>query len=201
MSENSVVPETPAPSVPPSETLFPNEPDSNANPPVEASRIEKIITAGKSIFEKHGVAFKRGGGRPRKDGMPNKLDVPLNAPPTNLPLAATSPGAVPVQGLDPDLVRRCCSAVIKAATGFLDDRLWKKALKAGIPETKAKQILVDCSVTKEECDSFGELATICLQKYGVGSQYAPEVGLAAVIVGVGVRYSLAMKTISREEKP
>ena len=146
--------------------------------------------------------FKRGGGRPRKDGLPNKLDVPLNAPPTALPLGTTPAPAPAPAGLDPALVKKCCSAVVKAFKGFLDKSLFNKARRRYPDDPKfCNQLIVDTTITQEETDAFAELSEICLRKYGVGSEYAPEIGLAAVVLGVGVRYAAAFKALAPEKKP
>ena len=161
------------------------------------SILESVKRSAGKVFEKHGILFRRGTGRPRKDGMPNKASIPLNAPQTALPALATADPALPVQqGLDPVLVLACTSAVVKAVSGYLDKRLFKAAKLAGVKPESAQGIISECSITRDELDAFSKLAEICLRKYGVGTQYAPEIGIAAISIGVGVRYMTAFSTLA-----
>lgn len=168
------------------------------------SVVEKIKRTTRGVFERHGVLWKRGGGRPRKDGAPGKLDTPVNAPVTALPLGSAAPVSDPAPGLDPVLVRRCCTAVVKAFKGFFDKALFRKA-QAKYPDDPkfCQELVTDTTITQEEADGFSELAEICLRKYGVGTEYAPEIGLGAIVLGIGVRYAAAFKglEIKKEEKP
>lgn len=178
-----------------------NEPAPENSPAPSTTIIEKIQRAGAKVFEKHGVLFKRTGGRPRKDGAPNKGDIPLNVPASAVPAIASAPAALPAQeGLDPALVRRCCGAVLKAIGGVLDKVLHRKASIVGYTPQEAQQLVVDCAITQSELDSFSELAEVCLRKYGVGTEYAPEIGLGCIALGVGLRYSVALKTLDNERK-
>lgn len=178
----------------------PNDQSAEAATEPKASYSEKILSNVKGIFERGGVMFKRGGGRPRKDGQPNKRDIPLNAAPLNLPaLAATDSPDTP-KALDPSLVKRCCTAILKAVDGLCGGILAKKARQVGYNPAEIKQLCVDNAVTQAEADSFSELAVICLQKYGVGTQYAPEIGLAVIAAGIGVRYATAFGTLNAEIK-
>ena len=182
--------------------LFPNE-SSPPVTPAATSTVEKIRRAASGVFEKYGVQFKRGRGRPRADGFPGKGDVPLNAPPTALPAGASPGPATPVTpGFDPKLVKNCVRAVVKALTGFADKILRKKAALAGYSAADANQLVVDCTITAEEIDSFSDLAEICLRKYGVGTEYVPEIGLASIAAGVGLRYMVAIKSLqAKGEQP
>ena len=59
----------------------------------------------------------------------------------------------------------------------------------------AQQLVVDTAITSEEIESFSKLAEVCLRKYGVGTEYAPEIGLACVAAGIGLRYTAAIKAM------
>jgi hypothetical protein len=202
MSESVTVTPEAGPAIPP-ETSQPapaNELFAEASTPTQGSVFEKVKRAGATIFEKYGVIYKRGPGRPRKDGLPAKNDLPLNAPQTALPAAAAAGAPLPAEpGLDPALVKKCCSAVIKALTGFLDKLLFNKAKRKTGDAKFAQQLVTDATITQPEIDAFSELAEVCLRKYGVGTQYAPEIGLAALVLGIGIRYGAAMKAL--DQKP
>lgn len=185
----------------PSPDLFqtPNEQTPDTGTPAETSRFEKLKQAAKGVFEKHGVIYKRGGGRPRKDGAPNKLDTPLNVPATAIPANAAASAPVGDTALDSETVRKCCSAVIKGFSAWADRKLFKKGKKIGLDAKEINQVIADTAITEEEIKSFSTLTEICLRKYGVGTQYAPEIGLAAVVAGVGLRYAAAFKAFEPEK--
>lgn len=176
-------------------------PENESSTPESAgksSTVEGIKRAAGKVFEAFGVQYKKTGGRPRKDGKPNKGDIPVNVPATALPAGAEAPPSVPApSGLDPVLVRRCCSAIVKAVSTFLDRQLFGKARIAGLEPKEAQQLVTDCSVSAEELNAFSELAEVALRKYGVGTEYAPEVGVAAIAVGVGLRYSMAIQDLNQ----
>jgi hypothetical protein len=174
--------------------------DQNSEAPTElkTSTVEKLKQISKSVFESGGVIFKRGGGRPRKDNKPNKLDIPLNATPTDLPIGVAADTSKTPSNLDPSLVKRCCSAMLKAAQSVVESILSKRARLAGYTPPEIKTLLLDNSITEKELDSFSELAVVCLQKYGVGTQYAPEIGLAVIAAGIGVRYTTTFATLNAE---
>ena len=176
-----------------------NEQSAKVESPPSESITQKILNSAQGVFERHGVVFKRGRGRPRADGMPAKGDVPINAPLKALPACAAPPTPLPDQaGLDPALVRRCCSAVLKGVSGVLDKILFRKAKLATNDHQWAQQLVADTAITKEEMDSFSELAEVCLRKYGVGTEYAPEIGLGCIVLGVGIRYGAALKSLDSE---
>lgn len=164
------------------------------------SILERVKRRTGAVFEKAGIVYKRGGGRPRKDGLPKISDIPINAPGTALPLDTEPPAPAPAPNLDPILVRRCCTAVIKAAKGFLDRHIFGKARIAGLEPSEAQQLVVDTTITAEEADAFSELAEICLRKYGVGSEFAPEVAIAAIAAGIGIRYVNAIERMEEIAK-
>lgn len=181
--------------IPPEEK--PNDQSAENSTELKTSTLEKLKSVSKSIFEVGGIPFVRRGGRPRKDGKPNKLDIPLAGTPTDLPIGVSADTSKNPSNLDPSLVKRCCSAILKAAQSVCESLLAKKARQAGYNPIETKNLLVDCSITEKESDSFSELAVICLQKYGVGTQYAPEIGLAVIATGIGVRYASAFTTLNR----
>lgn len=176
----------------------------NVTPPeapiaVEGSTIEKIRTSGAKVFAAAGQLFSKGRGRPRKDGQPGKSDIPLNGP---APAAPVVPGATVqpvISGFDPAMVKKCVSAVFKAASGILNKILFTKAVNASKGDVRfANELCKSCEITPEEMDSFSDLASICLQKYGVGTEYVPEIGAAVILGGIGVRYYAAFKSLQVE---
>jgi hypothetical protein len=186
-----------SPEIPASTSTSPiNDNGGQANPTAQTSLFEKISEKAGRLFEKHGVTFKRGRGRPRKDGLPKATDVPLEsfgASPAQAAPVVAAPVAAPA--FDASIVRRCVSAVVKALKGFGDSKLFNKAFRATNDSKFARDLVAETTVTEEEIAALSELSEICLRKYGVGTEYCPEVGLLAIVAGGVVRYSVAMKTL------
>lgn len=190
------------PPVTPAPTTAPNVPTSETPITVEGSTLEKIRTSGAKIFASAGQLFKRGRGRPRKDGQPALGDLPLSDAPPGASLAQAAIVSADGKPVDPNIVKRCVSACLKTATGILNKILYKKAVKKTGDVKFAAELCRDCTVTPEELDSFSELAEICLRKHGVGTQYAPEIGLSVIALGIGARYAAAFADLSTvEPKP
>lgn len=177
----------------------PNEQSTETATPAEGNLLARLKSRTQGIFESAGATFKRGGGRPRKDGKPNKLDVPVNVPATALPLGTKADPATGSAAVDAETVKTCLNAVVKAFKGTLDKWLFKKSIKRGDTPKEAQQLIADTTITEEEVESFSKLAEICFRKYGVGTEYCPEIGLGAIVVGVGLRYKLAASGGKKEE--
>lgn len=190
--QNSTVPEIP---VSPSPSPI-NDNGGQANPTAQTSLFEKISEKAGRLFEKHGVTFKPGRGRPRKDGSPKASDVPLESVGASpAPVAPLVAAPVPAPAIDAGLVRRCVSAVVKALKGFGDSKLFNKAMQATGDAKFARDLVAETTVTEEEISALAELSEICLRKYGVGTEYCPEVGLVAILAGGVIRYTVALKSI------
>lgn len=181
---------------------IPEEKSNEQSPEIgveaKAPHFEKLGKISRGVFEHAGVIFKRGLGRSRKDGAPKKSDIPLNATPTNLPIGVAPLPSDSPSNLDPSLVKRCIAAMVKAVDGVLGSMLSKKLRQANYSAGEAKQFIIDNAITQSEADSFSDLALVCLQKYGVGTAYAPEIGLIVIATGIGVRYATAFATINRD---
>ena len=198
MSDTVAAPTPDLPGIPPTTPTTdetPTTPDSGSN-----SVFETLKRTASKVFERNGVKFRRGPGRRRKDGTPSAGDIPLDAPASSLPAAAAPVAPLPDQSnLDPALVKRCVSAVLRGFCGFADRILFRRAKEAFPDDAKFCQTLVnDTTITARETDDFADLAEICLRKYGVGTEYAPEIGLAAIAAGVAVRYGAALRSLDAE---
>lgn len=181
------------------QTPLPHDDAGKNQPAGENSLFEKLRTAAGNVFDRHGVKFKPGRGRPRKDGAPKASDVPLNAPASALPAAVAAVPAVDSPALDSALVRRCISAVTKGFFGFADKILHGKIIQKTGDAKFAGDVIKDCAITQDELNGLAELSEICLRKYGVGTQYAPEIGLGAIVIGIGARYAVAFAATKPEK--
>jgi hypothetical protein len=195
MPENQSVPTSPE--IPASPSLSPiNDNGGQANRTAQNSLFEKISEKAGRLFEKHGVTFKRGRGRPRKDGLPKATDVPLDAGSASpAPAAPLVDAPVAAPGFDSNLVIRCVKAVVKALKGFGDSKLFNKAMQATGDAKFSRDLVAETTVTEEEISALAELSEICLKKYGVGTEYCPEIGVAAILAGGVIRYTVALKSI------
>ena len=119
--------------------------------------------------------------------------------PAPVPISETAIAPDPAPGglanFDAALVRRCLSAITKTVAGFLGGKVYKKALKKTGDSKFAKQMSDGCAPTPDEIDALAELSEICLRKYGVGTEYAPEIGLGAIAANIGLRYVSAMREL------
>ena len=70
--------------------------------------------------------------------------------------------------------------------------MFARARKRGVEAKEAQALVASLQITTTESDAFAELSEICLRKYGVGTQWAPEIGLAVILTGIGVRYVAAI---------
>jgi hypothetical protein len=174
-----------------------NEPATETSSPGKDSTLEKLKRITKGVFEWKGTYYKRMG-KPPKDGSPGKLDIPLSAPANNLPLGTAKNPPVDTPSLDSEMVKKCCSAVLKAFSGFLDNLLFSKAKKAGYEAREAQELVTRCAITTKEADAFSELAEVCLRKYGVGTEYCPEIGLGCIFLGIGARYTVALRALKAD---
>lgn len=194
-----------SPPVPPA-PAHENELFRQTENPVAPTAAEKIRAAGASVLERFGI--KPGRGRPRADGKPKISDrveiqpgvfvpagdIPKSSQPATLAAAPSSAGP----RFDGALVRKCVASCLRALTGWADRVLYGKALHATRDAAFSKNLVAETTVDSSEVDSFSQLAEICFQKWGVGSQYAPEVGLGVIAAGAVTRYALAFKTLDEE---
>lgn len=186
-----------SPEIPDSPLSTPiNDTSGQAPATAQTSLFEKISEKAGRLFEKHGVTFKRGRGRPRKDGLPKATDVPIESgSASTAPSAPVVAAPVPAPGFDSNLVIRCVKAVVKALKGFGDSKLYNKALQATGDGKFARDLVAETTVTEEEIAALAELSEICLKKYGVGTEYCPEIGVCAILAGGVIRYTVALKSI------
>lgn len=164
----------------------------------EANFASKVSDAAKSAFGriKEKIAG-RGRGRPKNcpqcgvpetrcqcgGGMGQASGVPFG-------------GAADSAALSAQVVTEAVAAVIKTATSTADSFLISAAVKKTGETAWAESNVKRCQPTETELASLGTLAEICLRKYGVGTEYMPEIGLSAILLGIGARYALAFKTIA-----
>jgi hypothetical protein len=94
-------------------------------------------------------------------------------------------------------VAEAVAAVVKSATSTADSLLIGAIVKKTGDREYALATVARCQPTEKEFQSLGLLSEICLRKYGVGTQYAPEIGLGAIALGIGSRYALAFRDVAQ----
>lgn len=175
-----------------------NEPIPTEDSPPQTSFFDKIRNIGGSVFERHGVQFKRGRGRPRADGLPGKLDVPLSAPATALPLGTRPDSANPDKIRISNLVKKCVKAFIQSVAGFADSIVFRKAVQAKYPKPEAQELVAKTTITEGECDAFGELTNLLVEQMALDPKYLPVITAIVITTGVATRYMLTIKTLNAE---
>jgi len=183
----------------PALNLSPNESLPPASASAETPVAEKILSAGEKIFEKFALPFKRGRGRPRKDGQPKGNDVPL------APAAAGTPPVAPVAAAAVDsrygaLFSRSIGSAVRGVLDFAKKLVRKKAGQAGIDKDFTEKALIECEVEPAVMADFNESLQIVLEKYRVNTEYAPEIALAIATGRMAAPYVMLLKTFDDEIK-
>ena len=190
-------------------TSAPDELFSEAAPDSANPVAQKVNAASAGVFEKFGQFFKRGRGRPRKDGGPKISDLPVVAPPLAGPLAGSAPlAAAPAppdsngsRPFDKNLVARCVAAVGKSIAGFFDKKLEAKAIAVTGDREFARQLVRETTVTPEGLQALGEVTDILLKELKVETKHLPLICACAVLAGEGGRYYLAFKSLDARPRP
>jgi len=174
---------------------FPQIPAEN-----QANFADKIRGMAQSAFGRIKAKVAGRGGRGRPPNCDIHKGIPINRCPCSLgatDVPAESLG-VPLDGaqISREVVTEAVSAVVKAATGTADAFLAAAIVRKTGDRAFAKDTIDRCQPTEKEFASLGILAEICLRKYGVGTEYCPEIGLGAIILGMGSRYALAFKAVA-----
>lgn len=174
MAEPVLLP-SPAPAVEPS----PDKPETTndfklqAPAPVETEIAKTVDSAASRVFEKFGVLWKRGRGRPRSDGLPAAGDVRLGpAPPGGVAVPMSAPGLVPAVP-DPyaaGLFRRAFTQALKGTLGIVKSIERWLAEKAGIDGGFTERALKECEPDPTALEDWRESAEALLKKHG----WSPE---------------------------
>jgi len=186
------------PASPSNET--PATPENDQNPASENSAQnsigEKIRQAGNKVAGAFGI-IRPGRGRPRKDGSPKKSDLVSENPAENpIPLAPlVAPAINPAHDA---LFARAIGSLVKGFFAFAKNIIRKKAKAAGISESFTDTALRECEVEPEVMQDFNDALKICLEKYNVSTQYAPEIALAVAASRMAGPYVLLLRTFDAE---
>lgn len=158
---------------------------------------EKIFAAAGGVFDKFAVPFKRGRGRPRKDGSPKASDVPLADVPPGVPPAApvVAPVANPAHN---ELFRRSVASAVRGVLDFAKRLVRSKAKQAGIDSSFTEKALSECDVEPQVMADFNDSLAIVLEKYNARTDYAPEIALAISTARLGTPYVLLLKSFNEE---
>jgi hypothetical protein len=171
--------------------LFPE----NGAPASNSSR-KKVDAASAGVFARFGEYFKRGRGRPRKDGAPKISDVVLPTPPAGV-VSAPAGGGAPSGGPDnTGIIRAACLRVAKATAAFFDRMLGNRALVATNDPQFAAQIVKETTALPEELDAFADLAALAIAEMKLQVKWVPVVAAGTVLAGGVMRYGLAMKGVN-----
>ena len=163
--------------------------------PAENTFGEKIVSRVASVFQKHGVKYRAGRGRPRADGSPKASDVVLGKSAPS-PAAASPAPARPAdeQGFIRRVVKNCAKAIFSTADKFLKNF----ALLAGHDEAAAEKIIAANSITDAETDAYGELGLMLADYYKIKTEYF-ALGGAVVLIGGSVgRYALTALELKKQ---
>lgn len=165
----------------------------------------KISDAVGRVAEKHGVSFKRGRGRPKKDGTPKSSDtlvdgetgavVPASAAPA---LAAAVPTPVPTvsQAVFHRSIIGGAKGLLKTLAAFVKNM----AGKAGMPEPWIARNMATVEPEPEALADWSESFRVVLEKHKVNTANAPEVALAINTGRLLVPYAVLILELRAEIK-
>lgn len=189
MVDEQVWTETPAPAS--ATPLAPTDAGGSDEAATSPSLAKTIRDAAYSAADKAKgfITGKNKGGRPPKPG--SKYSA-WNSDGTARAAGDTAGDAPVPDDVRDDLAKKSIAAVVKTISGFFARKLSRKASRAGLRAGEVKSLLDECKPSEEEIEAVGDLAAICLKKYGVGDKYMPEVGLVACVAQIGMRYAQAM---------
>lgn len=144
----------------------------------------KISNAISGVAEKHGLQFKRGRGRPRKDGTPKTTDTLVDADGKVVSPAVAAPAlAAAVSPAGPPTVSQAvfhrsiiggAKGLLKALAGYVRNL----ASRAGMESKWIERNMSAADPDPEALADWSESLKTVLEKYNVNTENAPEWSLA-----------------------
>ena len=204
MNENPDIPDPSDPSQPdlappaPSPAPAPVETGSGggATPP-EGPKPTTFERVGERVADFFGVSYKRGPGRPRKDGQPKGNDRP--APPEMVSAATPVVDSMDSPyGSDDGFAAEVAATAIESLFLAWDRLLSLKATRLFGNETGTK-IVEENSITKREVENYRKFMGMIAKRY---PQHKATMEMAAGTVLCGVvpgRYALLARELAQEE--
>jgi hypothetical protein len=172
-----------------------NDNPGEIRPDSQNTTLEKLRSAVGSVITK----WKPGRGRPRKDGQPKKSDIVFENSEEILP-PAENLVPTPVDSPVDSLFRRSIVSGAKGVLGFLKSLVRIKADAAGLEEKFVSKTLAECEPEPQDLENFSESLKICLEKWNVKSEHAPEISLAINSAKLVAPYALLFSTFNSEIK-
>lgn len=193
----------------PAETLSPAPLDESADS--QPGLFGKIGNAVADVASRHGLSFKRGRGRPRKDGSPKANDTLVNTASGQSVPAADNPAlAAAVQPPAPAtdfILHRTIIGAFKGLLKALGKYVKKLAGDAEMSREWIDRNMAACEPDPEALADWSESAKVVMEKYNVRSEYSPEIALVVntgrLVAPYGVmiielRKEIALRRAERE---
>jgi len=171
---------------------------SEGDPPVKNSVFEKIRGVSRGIFEKYGVQYRSGRGRPRNDGDPKASDVPLNAPASALPAAGAPGSANGHPSGSSGIVKRCYKSLAKAFSGWADKIIFRKVVELSGDKAYAREVVTEIALTEPEADAFGELIDELASMWGADEKFMALAASLCTVTAVGGRYWVVNRDLDKQ---
>lgn len=166
--------------------------------PAQDSIFQKVRSASRGIFEKYGVQWRPGSGRPRADGDPKGNDIPLNAPSSALPVGGAPVGG---DGNPPGrsgIVRRCYKALAKSFSGWADKIIWRKVVELSGDKVYAREVVTEIALTDPEAEAFGQLVDELAAMWGADEKFMALAASIATVTAVGGRYYMVNRDLDKQ---
>jgi hypothetical protein len=171
---------------------------ATSDAPVKDSLLQRVRQTSRGVFEKWGVQWKRGPGHPRLDGEPKANDVPLNAPPTALPVGGGPGAALGGAPGRSGIVRRTYKSLAKAFSGWADKIIFRKTVELTGDKTYAKELVLETSLTDPEAEAFGELIDELAGMFGADEKFMALAASVATVTAVGGRYVVVIRDLEKQ---
>lgn len=179
----------------PADELF-----STTEAPVRGSLLERIRQTGARIIQNRGITFKKGRGRPRKDGTPSPTDEVIDAPPgfQHDQNPVTFNPASPVDQATVSLCRRSIVALVKAIDWIAKEVIRIKADAASIDPAFTEKALKKAEPDPKALEDFQASLDAVLNKHNFKPENDEEWALAIDAGRLFAPYLLLLATFNAE---
>lgn len=166
---------------------------------------QSLLKSATGAYNAVAAGFKKGRGRPRKDGLPGISDQIISEdeenPQPNLPAAHEAPAniiRVDFATRANTVLRRSVCNSLKVAISLCKQIIGIDAEAAGLDRDFTKASLEKCNPDPQAMDDWAESAELVMEKYEVKTEYAPEIALGVNTIKIFAPFALLRKELKAE---
>ena len=101
----------------------------------------------------------------------------------------------PAPALDPALVRKGITSVLRVTDGWVTRKIYRTAFRLSGDEALSREFGQDVAMSTDEAELIASTGVTLCEKYQVAGQYAPEALLAIAVIGYTARTAAAFKKL------